>query len=138
MDSSCSITGEGFSQEGAQGCKSLPIYVSDFTAKTSPVKFEGKRPYKEFRLRNKKTGGVRIYRLYKEDDLLFLSARARDDKSIILDFNMSKLELEYDYDTDEEQLRSAKEMLVQENISAVEFCVKEDPMLLVGNLNECW
>ena len=33
---------------------------------------------------------------------------------------------------------TAKEMLVQESISAVEFCVKEDPLLLVGNLNELW
>lgn len=48
---------------------------------------------------------------------------------------MNKLELEYDYDTDEEQLKAAKEMLMQENISAVEFTIKEDPILLVGNLS---
>lgn len=74
--------------------------------------------------------------MYQESDLDFLKARTADKKRLILDFNMGKLELEYDYDTDEEQLRSAKEMLVQENISAVEFVVKEDPLLLVGNLNE--
>ena len=47
---------------------------------------------------------------------------------------MDKLELEYDYDTDEDQLRAAKDMLMHENISAVEFIIKEDPILLVGNL----
>ena len=55
-------------------------------------------------------------------------------KKLILDFNMDKLELEYDYDTDDEQLKAAKEMLMTENISAVEFTIKEDPILLVGNL----
>jgi hypothetical protein len=59
------------------------------------------------------------------------------DSNIILDFNMEKLELEYDYDTDNDQLQSAKEMLISETIHAVEFCVKDDPLLLVGNLNEC-
>jgi hypothetical protein len=72
-----------------------------------------------------------------EKDLSFLKQRRNDGKGkLILDFNMSKLEQEYDYDTDDDQLMTAKEMLVQETISAVEFCVKEDPLLLVGNLNE--
>jgi hypothetical protein len=66
-----------------------------------------------------------------------LKQRRNDGKGkLILDFNMNKLEQEYDYDTDDDQLMTAKEMLVQETISAVEFCVKEDPLLLVGNLNE--
>ena len=32
----------------------------------------------------------------------------------LLDFNMKKLELEYDYDTEEEQLNAAKKMLLRE------------------------
>ena len=47
---------------------------------------------------------------------------------------MKKLELEYDYDTDEDQLFAAKRMLTKENIDAVEYFVKEDPLILVGNL----
>ena len=47
---------------------------------------------------------------------------------------MKNLELEYDYDTDEEQLKSAKEMLMKDNISAIDFVVKDDPILLVGNI----
>lgn len=48
---------------------------------------------------------------------------------------MEKLELEYDYDTDEEQLCAAKAMLLRENLDAVKFYVKEgDPLILVDNL----
>ena len=48
---------------------------------------------------------------------------------------MNKLELEYDYDTDEDQLLAAKRLLNRENLDAVEFCVDNDPLLLVDNLN---
>lgn len=48
---------------------------------------------------------------------------------------MKKLELEYDYDTDDEQLNAAKSMLQRENVDAVAFYVKDgDPLLLVENL----
>jgi hypothetical protein len=72
--------------------------------------------------------------LYDNVDLSFLRAKIEENSKLILDFNMEKLELEYDYDTDEDQLRAAREMLMHENISAVEFIIKEDPILLVGNL----
>ena len=36
---------------------------------------------------------------------------------------MKKLELEYDYDTDEEQLGAAKKMLIRENLDAIKFYV---------------
>lgn len=85
---------------------------------------------------NKLTGVRQKFKRYHDSKLAFLQAKTPDGRRLILDFNLSKLEIEYDYETDEEQLISAKEMLVQENISAIEFCVKEDPLLLVGNLNE--
>lgn len=47
---------------------------------------------------------------------------------------MSKLEMEYDYDTDQEQIDRAKKLLNRENIMAIEYFVKDDPLLLVGNL----
>jgi hypothetical protein len=49
---------------------------------------------------------------------------------------MSKLEMEYDYDTDEEQIYRAKKLMIKENMMAVDYFVKEDPLLLVGNLND--
>lgn len=48
---------------------------------------------------------------------------------------MSKLELEYDYETDEEQLYRAKKLLKMDCIQAFDYFVKEDPVLLVGNLS---
>ena len=87
-------------------------------------------------MKNKKTGEEEKYKIYKEDDLAFLrKACKKGDGTCLLDFNMKKLELEYDYDTDEEQLNAAKSMLIRENFDAVQFYVKDgDPLLLVDNL----
>ena len=55
-------------------------------------------------------------------------------KKRILDFDMSKLEMEYDYDTDQEQIDRAKRLLGRENVMAIDYFVKDEPLLLVGNL----
>ena len=86
-------------------------------------------------LTDKNTGVAYEFRVYQEKDLSFLKAK-NEKKKLIIDFNMKDLELEYDYATDLDQLHSAKKMLWQENICAIEFMIKEDPMLLVGNLDE--
>ena len=52
----------------------------------------------------------------------------------MLEFDLSKLEIEYDYDTDEEQIYRAKKMLMNDNYLATEFYVKDDPFILVENL----
>ena len=52
----------------------------------------------------------------------------------ILEFDMKKLEVEYDYDTDEEQVLRAKRLLKNETFMAIEYFVKDDPLFLVGNL----
>lgn len=93
-----------------------------------------KLPFAVLSLTNKKLGSKHKYKVYKEADLEFLRATGNGSKPI-LDFNMKKLELEYDYDTDEEQICAAKSMLWRENIDAVDYFVKEDPLILVGNLN---
>ena len=49
-------------------------------------------------------------------------------------FDMDGLEIEYDYETDEEQITRAKQLLVYENLKAVDFFVTDDPATLVGNL----
>ena len=96
-----------------------------------------KLPFAVLSLTNKKLGSKHKYKVYKEADLEFLRATGNGSKPI-LDFNMKKLELEYDYDTDEEQICAAKSMLWRENIDAVDYFVKEDPLILVGNLNMNW
>ena len=53
----------------------------------------------------------------------------------IINFDWSKLELEYDYDTDEEQTYRAKKLLTRENLLAIEYFEKEEPIFLIGNFN---
>jgi hypothetical protein len=47
---------------------------------------------------------------------------------------MSKLEIEYDYDTEDEQLTHSKKMLIHELFQAIDFFIKEDPFKLVDNI----
>jgi hypothetical protein len=54
----------------------------------------------------------------------------------LADFPLHGLEEEYDYDTEEEQLLKAKKHMVNECVLAIEFFIKEDPVLLVENLKE--
>lgn len=53
----------------------------------------------------------------------------------ILDFNMKKLEPEYDYDTDEDQLQAARQMLMNDNFDAIQYFIHQDPLDLVGNFS---
>ena len=52
----------------------------------------------------------------------------------MLEFDLSKLEIEYDYDTDEEQIYRAKKLLMNDTFLATEYYVKDDPFSLVENL----
>lgn len=56
------------------------------------------------------------------------------DSAIVTKFDMSKLEIEYDYDTDLEQVDRSKKMLLRELDQAIDFFVKEDPIKLVDNV----
>ena len=53
----------------------------------------------------------------------------------LCEFPLSKLEEEYDYETDGDQIYTAKKHMLTESIMAIEFYIKEDPVLLVQNLN---
>jgi len=47
---------------------------------------------------------------------------------------MTKLESEYDYDTDEAQVARSKLYLEKDLFEAIKYIVKDEPHLLVGNL----
>ena len=47
---------------------------------------------------------------------------------------MSKLEVEYDYDTDNEQIQFSKSMLLRDLVDAIRFFCEDDPIKLVDNL----
>jgi hypothetical protein len=53
---------------------------------------------------------------------------------VVTNFDMTKLEVEYDYDTDSEQLENSHTMLLRELKQAIEFFVTDDPLKLVDNL----
>ena len=44
------------------------------------------------------------------------------------------MEHEYDYQSEEEQVYVAKRSMMNEGYMAIEFFIKEDPLLLVDNL----
>jgi hypothetical protein len=48
---------------------------------------------------------------------------------------MGKLEVEWDYDTDAEQIKVSHRMLTRDLFAAVEFFVKDDPINLIENTN---
>lgn len=64
---------------------------------------------KRFKLRNKKTGQTFEFPIYDEKQILALK-----DNPIVTKFDMTKLEVEYDYDTDDEQLKHSKKMLLKD------------------------
>lgn len=56
------------------------------------------------KLTSKKTQKPSYFRLFREDELEYLTKEHKKTGGRILDFDMSKLEMEYDYDTDKEQI----------------------------------
>jgi hypothetical protein len=80
-------------------------------------------------LRNKRTGEVQQFSCFRERSLSEYM-----DHAIVTNFDMKKLEIEYDYDTDEDQITHSKKMLLRELDQAIDFYVKEDPIKLVDNV----
>jgi hypothetical protein len=73
--------------------------------------------------------------IHNEDTLKFMEDAFKFcPERKINDYSLDKLELEYDYDTDDEQIYRAKKHLLTEQKMAIEFYVKDDPIMLVGNL----
>ena len=48
---------------------------------------------------------------------------------------MDVLDKEYDYDTDEAELREANKLCKEENYEAIKFCIKHDTFKLIENLD---
>jgi hypothetical protein len=85
---------------------------------------------KNLKLRDKKTGMTYDFPLFNEKDI-----KGFRNNPIINNFNMSKLEIEYDYETEDEQLKQSAKMLIRELHQAIEFFIKEDPFRLVDNIS---
>lgn len=83
----------------------------------------------QLKLRDKKTGQTYMFNLFKENEI-----NGFKNNPIITNFDMSKLEVEYDYDTDGEQLKHSQKMLLKELFAAIDFFIKDDPIKLVDNV----
>lgn len=92
----------------------------------------------------KATGVQRKFKCYDEHDLAFLRKQMKD---CLFSFNKNtqfsnrldgyplyNLEPEYDYESDLEQVYTAKKHMVNESYLAIEFSTKDDPIVLVENL----
>ena len=81
-----------------------------------------------FELRQKGTGVKVAFHIVEEESLNMLKARC------IKLFDTSRLEAEYDYDTDQEQAERCKRVMHEELKAAVDFIVTDDPLKLIDNL----
>ena len=80
-------------------------------------------------LRNKRTGEIQQFSLFRESLLPNYMQNA-----VVTNFDMRKLEIEYDYDTDSDQIDHSKKMLLRELDQAIDFFVQDDPIRLVDNV----
>ncbi len=79
-------------------------------------------------LRHRKTGQEFSYSLFEQK-------KCYKNTTLFAEFEAkSKLEVEFDYDTDEEQLRCSKTMLLEDLTQAVDFYIRDDPIKLVENV----
>lgn len=79
---------------------------------------------------DKASGLEQSFNKYKESEL----ATIRNNEEITT-FDMGKLEVEWDYDTDAEQIKVSHRVLTRDLFAAVEFFVKDDPINLIENTN---
>ena len=83
------------------------------------------------KLKSKSTGEEKSFSLVKEERLL----KDLDRRSRVSRYDMSKLEVEYDYDTESEQIAHSKTMLNTDLYDAIEWFVMEDPLNIVNNFD---
>jgi hypothetical protein len=83
----------------------------------------------KIKLTNKKNGQVQYFTI-----LDYQHMKEYNDHNILKEFDMAKLEVEYDYETDREQEIHSKKMLLKELAEAIDFYILEDPIKLVENV----
>jgi len=81
-------------------------------------------------LKVKSTGQTRAFNLLSEERLL----KDLDCKAAVSRFDMDKLEVEYDYDTESEQIVHSRSMLMTDLNDAIEWFIIDDPLNIVQNL----
>lgn len=85
----------------------------------------------DFQLKVKSTGETKAFNLLSEERFL----KDLDNKAAVRRFDMDKLEVEYDYDTESEQINHSKTMLMTDLQDAIDWFIIDDPLNIVQNLN---
>lgn len=80
-------------------------------------------------LRNKVTGELKKFSIFKDE----LLSEIKQSESVSR-FDMTRLEVEYDYDTETEQIKQSITMLRDDLKDAIDFFVKQDPLMLIENI----
>lgn len=80
-------------------------------------------------LRNKVTGELKKFSIFKDE----LLSEIKQSESVSR-FDMTRLEVEYDYDTETEQIKQSMNMLRDDLKDAIDFFVKQDPLMLIENI----
>ena len=81
-------------------------------------------------LRVKPTGEDKKFSMIKDETLM--------ENAMISLLDMNKLEVEYDFETELEQVAFSKTMLTKDISDAIEWFVNEDPLDIVHNLTHYW
>ena len=87
----------------------------------------------DFSLKVKSTGELRRFNLLSEEKLI---KDLDDNVRRVSQYDMNKLEIEYDYDTECEQIGHSKRMLATDLQDAIDWFVCDDPLNIVNNLRD--
>lgn len=64
-----------------------------------------------------------MFHIFNEKDI----SRLMKKDAHVVQFDMTKLESEYDYDTDAAQVERSKIYLLRDLLEAIDYCVKQEP-----------
>lgn len=87
---------------------------------------EQEATHESLTLRVKPTGEDKKFTMIKDESLM--------ENAMISLLDMNKLEVEYDFETELEQVAFSKTMLTKDISDAIEWFVNEDPLDIVHNL----
>ena len=82
----------------------------------------------------KASGEGRKFNMLSEERFL----KHLDSRNAVSRYDMNKLEVEYDYDTENEQIVHSRSMLETDLQDAIDWFVMDDPLNIVQNLSVVW
>ena len=85
----------------------------------------------DFELKVKASGEGRKFNMLSEERFL----KHLDSRNAVSRYDMNKLEVEYDYDTENEQIVHSRSMLETDLQDAIYWFVMDDPLNIVQNLS---